>query len=54
VKEDVSLTRSPELTKIAFNRHFNDIVDTYGRVFCINLLKLKTAREDILSNAYVK
>jgi SacI homology domain len=29
VKEDVALTRSPEITSIAFNLHFSDIVSTY-------------------------
>lgn len=54
VKEDVSITRSPELTKKAFGLHFGDIISTYGKVYCINLLQLKTAREEILTNAYVK
>jgi hypothetical protein len=54
VKEDVSLTRSFELTKKAFELHFQDVVGTYGNVFCINLLAVKTAREQILSNEYVR
>jgi synaptojanin len=52
VKEDVNLTRSQELTKIPFGLHFKDITETYGKVFCINLLKSKTAREDLLTQAF--
>jgi synaptojanin len=54
VKEDVQLTRSFELTRKPFDLHFQDITKTYGRVFCINLLQVKTPREQVLSNEYVR
>ena len=54
VKEDVSLTRSHELSKKAFQLHFNDITNTYTKVYCINLLAVKTEREALLTNAYVR
>lgn len=54
VKEDVSLTRSHELSCKAFGLHFSDIVATYQKVSCLNLLQLKTKREEVLSNAYVR
>lgn len=54
VQEDVNLTRPAELTKKPFDAHFSDIINTYGPVYCLNLLKLKSAREVVLSNGYVK
>lgn len=48
------MTRPSELTKLPFDLHFSDIVSTYGPVYCLNLLKLKSEREVILSNEYVK
>jgi len=50
----VNLTRPSELTKKPFDIHFSDIINTYGPVYCLNLLKLKSAREVVLSNGYVK
>lgn len=52
--EDVTITRNPEMTKKAFNTHFNDIISTYGPVYCINLLRYKTAREERLTREYVR
>ena len=52
--EDVVLTRNPEMTKKAFGLHFTEIVDTYGPVSCINLLRYKTPREVLITTEYVR
>lgn len=52
--EDVVITRGPELTKKAFNRHYDDLVSTYGPVFAVDLLSDTTAREVILTKEYVR
>ena len=50
--EDVVLTRNPEMTKKAFGLHFKEIIETYGPVFCINLLRFKTPREVFMNNIF--
>lgn len=52
--EDVVLTRNPEMTKKAFGLHFKEIIETYGPVFCINLLRFKTPREVLITTEYVR
>ena len=52
--EDVMLTRNPEMTKKAFGLHFKEITDTYGPVYCINLLRFKTPREVLITTEYVR
>ena len=52
--EDVCLTRNPEMTKKAFGLHFREIIDTYGPVSCINLLRFKTPREVLITTEYVR
>ena len=52
--EDVCLTRNPEMTKKAFGLHFKEILDTYGPVYCINLLRFKTPREVLITTEYVR
>ena len=47
LREDVKLTRTPELNKKAFRIHFKDIIDTYGPVNCINLLRMKTGHREL-------
>lgn len=42
------------MNKVTFHLHFSDIVQTYGKVFCINLLKSKTVREERLTQEYVR
>lgn len=54
VKEDVNLTRSFEMTRKAFDLHMQDITRTYGNLYIINLLALKTKREQLLTNDYVR
>jgi synaptojanin len=54
IMEDVTITRNPEMTKKAFRTHFSDIINTYGPVYCINLLRDKTAREMRLTREYVR
>ena len=36
--EDVYLTRTSEMTKEAFRRHFQDMIDDYEKVQIIDLL----------------
>ena len=52
--EEVVLTRNPEMTKKAFRLHINDIIYTYGPVYCIKLLRDKTAREMRVTKEYVR
>jgi hypothetical protein len=52
VVEDVSISRSPELTKKAFTKHFEDLIGTYGPVFCLDLLSDTKAREVVLTKEF--
>lgn len=45
MKEDVSITRPPEMTHGAFGLHMGELINDYGSVYCLNLLKLKSERE---------
>lgn len=54
MKEDVTITRTPEMTSKSFGLHMRDLVQHYGQVHCLNLLKLKSARECLLSNGYLR
>ncbi len=54
VKEDVSITRTPEMTNKSFSLHMRDLVLNYGQVYCLNLLKLKSERECLLTNGYLR
>ena len=54
IKEDVQLTRNPEMTKKAFRLHMHDIISTYGPVYIINSLRDKTAREMRITKEYVR
>lgn len=54
IMEDVTITRNPEMTKKAFRIHMNDIIQTYGPVYVINLLRDKTAREMRITREYVR
>lgn len=52
--EEVTLTRNPEMTKKAFHKHFQDLIDTYNEVFVVDLLSDKKEREVILTKEYVR
>ena len=52
--DDITITRSPALTKPAFRNHFLDIIQTYRRVMCVNLLRFKTKRELRITTEYVR
>lgn len=52
--EDVILTRSSEMTKEAFRKHFSDVTSNYGTVHIIDLLKDATKREERLTKEYYK
>lgn len=54
VKEDVNITRSPELTHKPFTTHVRDLIDSYSAVYCLNLLKLKSEREVRLTSGYCR
>jgi hypothetical protein len=54
IMEEVIITRNPEMTKKAFRTHINDIIQTYGPVYIINLLRDKTAREMRITREYVR
>lgn len=52
--EDVTLSRGPEMTKRAFQKHFEDLISTYQQVFLVDLLSDTKAREIILTKEYVR
>lgn len=54
VVEDVVLTRGPEMTKKAFQKHFEDLTGCYGPNFIIDLLSDTKGREVILTKEFVR
>lgn len=36
--EGVTISRGPEMTKRAFFKHFNELTNTYGDIFIVDLL----------------
>jgi hypothetical protein len=46
--------RTPELTKVAFHKHFSDMVETYGPVTIVNLLRFKKPKEAALTKEFVR
>ena len=52
--EGVTLTRGPEMTKKAFQKHFEDIVTQYGKTSIIDLLSDTKERETVLTREYVR
>jgi hypothetical protein len=54
LKEAVKIMRSPELTKEAFHKHFSDMVDTYGPITIINLLRFKKKKEATLTQEFLR
>jgi hypothetical protein len=52
--EDVTLTRSTEMTRGPFKSHFKRLVEDYQRVLIIDLLKDKKGREERLTKEYFK
>lgn len=51
LQQKVEITRPPQATQPAFDKHFMDLLETYGAVHAINLLGQKDA-EAMLSAAY--
>jgi hypothetical protein len=51
LQQKVEITRPPQATQPAFDKHFADLLDHYGAVHAINLLGQKDA-ESMLSAAY--
>ena len=52
--EEVYLTRNAEMTKKPFGIHFKNIIDSYGPVHIINLLRYNTAREVRITTEFVR
>lgn len=48
----IKLNRSPEFTQAAFDKHFDDLASKYGVVSVVNLVKPKSASQEVLSSAY--
>ena len=48
----VRLTRSLDLAKDAFQKHFEDLHKDYKRVLCINLMNTKKKSENLLTENY--
>ncbi len=51
LQQKVEITRPPQATQPAFDKHFLDLLEHYGAVHAMNLLGQKDA-ESMLSNAY--
>lgn len=55
LKEGITITRSPALTKAAFRQHISDITNTYGHLTVINLLRyIKKGKELIITTEFVR
>ena len=56
LKEGITITRSPQLTKPAFRKHIEDTLNTYGSpLTIINLLRyLKKSKEMTITSEYVR
>lgn len=52
VKEDVNITRPPELTKDAFHLHMRDLIKSYEEVYVLNLLKSFSDKEIKLTSGF--
>ena len=52
--EDVVITKSTELTHRSFKKHFEELVNTYKNIYCVDLLSETKAREIILTKEYIK
>ena len=51
-RQKITVTRSPEGTQPAFNKHFEDLEKTYGAVHVVNLLSATKVSEAELSELY--
>lgn len=51
-RQKITVTRSPEGTQPSFNKHFDELEQTYGAVHVINLLSETKPSEVELSNLY--
>jgi phosphatidylinositol 4-phosphatase len=47
------LDRSDDENEVAITTHFRRLIETYGRIICINLAE-STGREEIIGSAYKK
>jgi synaptojanin len=52
--EDVVITKSSEMTQRFFRKHFEDLINTYSDIYCVDLLSDTKAREIILTREYIK
>lgn len=53
-RQKITITRSPEGTQPAFDKHFEDLERTYGAVHIVNLLSKTKVSETELSDLYQK
>lgn len=51
-RQKITITRSPDGTQPAFNKHFDELEQTYGAVHVINLLSASKPGEVEISNLY--
>lgn len=42
------------MTRMAFHKHFNHLLETYGSIYCVDLLSDTKKREIILTKEYVR
>ena len=55
LREAIKITRKPSLTKKAFRLHVTQILDTYGDLVVINLLRyMKKGKEMIITTEFVR
>lgn len=54
MKDGISIKRNEHLTKHVFKGHVDSIVDDYGRVIMVNLVKKKKADECKLTESLMK
>jgi hypothetical protein len=55
LNEAIKITRSPGLTKAAFRAHMTNIIDTYGDLVIINLLRyMRKGKEMIITTEFVR
>ena len=52
--EGVTLSRGPEMTKLAFHKHFEELFNLYNQIFVVDLLSDSKQREIILTKEYVR
>ena len=52
--EEITYPKTPELTTLPFRRHFQNLIETYGSIFVVDLLSDTTRRELPLTSGYIR